>query len=299
MRIPSSSGLECMVLADARLRARVSLDERKNAPVSHIIATITLIGGPTALIEHSLGLRLLTDPTFSPPGEYPSGVTLTKTSGPALAPEQVGAVDVVLLSHDQHADNLDPAGHEYLTGAPLVLTTPAGAERLRPALGNRVVGLAPGESHAVHDKHGYQYFVEAAPARHGPEGIERVSGDVTGFLIWSNDSPDFLDNIYVTGDTVWYEGVAEVARYASSRVGLVIPMTGAAQARGPFNLTMSADDAVQTARAFPHAIVAPVHFEGWTHFTQGLDDIVTAFAAAGLSERLRPLEPGKATEIEL
>jgi L-ascorbate metabolism protein UlaG (beta-lactamase superfamily) len=29
---------------------------------------ITLIGGPTALIEAS-GFRLLTDPTFDPPGE--------------------------------------------------------------------------------------------------------------------------------------------------------------------------------------------------------------------------------------
>jgi L-ascorbate metabolism protein UlaG (beta-lactamase superfamily) len=30
---------------------------------------ITLIGGPTALIEAN-GFRLLTDPTFDPPGEY-------------------------------------------------------------------------------------------------------------------------------------------------------------------------------------------------------------------------------------
>ena len=32
-------------------------------------ATITLIGGPTALIELN-GFRLLTDPTFDGPGEY-------------------------------------------------------------------------------------------------------------------------------------------------------------------------------------------------------------------------------------
>jgi L-ascorbate metabolism protein UlaG (beta-lactamase superfamily) len=265
--------------------------------VPHDIATITLIGGPTALIEHPLGLRLLTDPTFSPPGEYPGGVTLTKTSGPALTPEEVGAVDAVVLSHDQHADNLDPAGREYLASAPLILTTPAGAKRLGPTLGNRVVGLAPGQSHAVYDEHGYQYFVEATPARHGPEGIERVAGDVIGFLIYSNDSPAFPDNIYITGDTVWYEGVAEVARRDSSGVGLVIAMTGAAQTRGPFNLTMSADDAVQTAHAFPHAIIVPVHYEGWAHFTQNLDDVVAAFAAAGLSDRLHTLELGKAATI--
>ena len=67
-------------------------------------ARITLIGGPTALIELD-GFRLLTDPTFDPPGEYQlPHVRLTKTSHPALSTEEVGSIDAVLLSHDQHAD---------------------------------------------------------------------------------------------------------------------------------------------------------------------------------------------------
>ena len=77
--------------------------------------TLTLIGGPTVLIELD-GLRLLTDPTFDPPGEYPGGVLLKKTAGPALTAEQVGPVDAVLLSHDQHADNLDHGGARFLRG---------------------------------------------------------------------------------------------------------------------------------------------------------------------------------------
>jgi L-ascorbate metabolism protein UlaG (beta-lactamase superfamily) len=45
---------------------------------------ITLIGGPTVLIETG-GFRLLTDPTFDPPGEYKlPHVTLKKTAAPAL-----------------------------------------------------------------------------------------------------------------------------------------------------------------------------------------------------------------------
>jgi Activator of Hsp90 ATPase homolog 1-like protein len=71
---------------------------------------ITLIGGPTALIEAG-GFRLLTDPTFDPPREYKlPHVTLKKTSGPALTVAQIGPLDAVLLSHDQHADNFDDAG---------------------------------------------------------------------------------------------------------------------------------------------------------------------------------------------
>lgn len=63
---------------------------------------LTLIGGPTVLIEVA-GFRLLTDPTFDAPREYalPHAV-LRKTAGPALAATAVGPIDAVLLSHDQH-----------------------------------------------------------------------------------------------------------------------------------------------------------------------------------------------------
>jgi len=75
---------------------------------------ITLIGGPTALIEID-GFRILTDPTFDAPGAYQlPHVKLEKLSGPALKPEAIGEVDAVLLSHDQHADNLDHSGKDFL-----------------------------------------------------------------------------------------------------------------------------------------------------------------------------------------
>jgi L-ascorbate metabolism protein UlaG (beta-lactamase superfamily) len=92
---------------------------------------IRMVGGPTALLELP-GLRLLTDPTFDPPGAYEPrpGAHLTKTHGPALSPAEVGRVDIVLLSHDQHRDNLDDAGRAFLDTVPLVLTTVDGGERL-------------------------------------------------------------------------------------------------------------------------------------------------------------------------
>src|SRR4051812_45452486 len=106
----------------------------------------TYIGGPTALFEVG-GMRIMTDPTFDPAGsEYPTPVyVLYKTQEPALSLEAVGAVDVVLLSHDHHFDNLDRAGRRSLNAARLVITTAAGAGRL----GNGAVGLEPWDSHDV------------------------------------------------------------------------------------------------------------------------------------------------------
>ena len=89
--------------------------------------SITLIGGPTALLEID-GFRLLTDPTFDAPGAYQlPHVKLEKLTGPALSANDVGDIDAVLLSHDQHSDNLDHSGKAFLSKARRVLTTEAGA----------------------------------------------------------------------------------------------------------------------------------------------------------------------------
>jgi L-ascorbate metabolism protein UlaG (beta-lactamase superfamily) len=55
---------------------------------------IQLVGGPTAILEYG-GLRWLTDPTLSPPGEYGG---LTKLTGPALDVSQQDRIDIVSWS---------------------------------------------------------------------------------------------------------------------------------------------------------------------------------------------------------
>ena len=251
---------------------------------------LTYIGGPTALLEVG-GLRLLTDPTFDPGGsEYRTPVyVLRKTQGPALAPEAVGAVDVVLLSHDHHFDNLDHAGRRLLATAARVLTTTAGAGRL----GGNAVGLAPGQSHAVSTRNGRLLRITATPARHGPPDGDR--GPVIGFVLAFADHPEQV--VYVSGDTVWYDAIAEVGRRFTPDVAVLF--AGAARVRevGPAHLTLTAAEAVTAAQAFPAALIVPLHFEGWAHFSESRGEIEHAFAAAGLAHRLRWPVPGQALDL--
>ena len=250
---------------------------------------ITLIGGPTALIEID-GFRLLTDPTFDAPGAYQlPHVKLEKLIGPALSADAVGEVDAVLLSHDQHSDNLDNSGKDFLQKAPRVLTTIVGAKRL----GGRAEGLAPWATTELTGKDAQSLTITATPARHGPAGIEPLSGDVIGFVVASNKAGS--RPVYISGDTVWYDGVAEVAR--RFKAGVVLPFAGAAQTRGPFHLTMDTNDTIETARAFPDAVIVPLHTDGWAHFRQSANDLRASFDTLGFGKRLRILEPGVATVI--
>ena len=218
---------------------------------------LTLIGGPTVLIEIG-GLRLLTDPTFDPPGLYREApVRFEKTSGPALSVTEIGRLDAVLLSHDHHYDNLDSAGRAMLPSVGTVFTTNAGAKRLA---GN-ARGLAPLETTTLESASGEKLMITATPARHGAVGVEPISGDVIGFALGREKPGDLL---YVTGDTVWYEGTAEVARLFSPKA--VVLFTGAAEPRGRFHITMGSEDALEAAQAFPDALLVAAHNEGWVHF---------------------------------
>ena len=181
-------------------------------------------------------------------------MTLVKTAGPALGADAIGKVDAVLLSHDQHSDNLDSSGKIFLAAVERVFTTIPGAKRL----GGNAEGLAPWDSVTLRTPDARTLVITATPARHGPAGIEPLSGEVIGFVL-SSDDPN-TGPIYITGDTVWDEGVAEVARRFKPKV--VMPVAGAAQTRGPFHLTMDANDVIETAHAFPNARIIPLHYDG-------------------------------------
>lgn len=246
---------------------------------------MTYIGGPTALIEWG-GVRLLTDPTFDPAGSVyrTPAYELRKTLDPALPVEALGALDAVLLTHDHHFDNLDNSGRASLARVPRVLTTEAGAARL----GSGAVGLAPWQEVEIPGQDRGVLRVTATPARHGPAHADR--GPVVGFALAFCDEPDHV--LYLSGDTVWYEGVREVSERFSVRIAVLFMGAARVRAVGEWHLTFTGAEGVEAARAFSKATIVPLHFEAWEHFSESRADIERAFRDAGLSGRLRWLTPG-------
>ncbi|MEV6280402.1 MBL fold metallo-hydrolase [Nocardia sp. NPDC051832] len=231
------------------------------------------IGGPTLRFRYG-GLTWLTDPTFDAPGDYPGPVTLHKLNGPAVPVEQVGPVDVVLLSHDQHADNLDNSGRELLASVGTVLSTPEAAGRL-----NGVRGLANWETVTVG-----AVTVTAVPALHGPEGCEPVTGVVTGFVLQAAGEP----TVYVSGDNASVDLVGAIAE-RFGRIDVAILFVGAANPGrfGDTDVTLNARTAVQAAARLGEAVIVPVHGEGWAHFTETLEHLARTFEYAGRAGQLR------------
>ncbi|MFF9689797.1 MBL fold metallo-hydrolase [Streptomyces sp. NPDC014623] len=246
---------------------------------------VRVFGGPTALFEYG-GLRVLTDPTFDGPGDHPApAAVLTKTAAADGSPADLGRVDVVLLSHDEHADNLDTSGRALLTDVPLTLTTPGGGERL----GEAATGLADWQSIELERRDGGPgtVTVTGVPAIHGPgprEEVEPITGQVVGFVLTGEGLP----TVYVSGDNASLDAVKQIAeRFAPVDTALLF--AGAPRFTEVFDgevIVLDSAQAAEAAEILDAGRVVPVHYDSWAHFTEGRDELVAAFAAAGLTDRV-------------
>jgi len=259
------------------------------------VIRLTHVGGPTVLVEVA-GWRLLTDPTFDPPGRryaFGWGTSSRKVTGPAVPVDDLGPVDAVLLTHDHHGDNLDDLGRALLPRAGTVVTTVSGARRLGPALG--AVGLDPWATTRLAAPGRPTVEVTATPCRHGPPLSTPIVGDVVGFALTWPGAPGAL---WISGDTVLYGGIREVARRIP--VDVAVLHLGGVQfpVPGPVRYSMTAAQAVETLRLVRPRVAVPVHYEGWAHFRQGRAAVDAALAGApDARDRVRWLPIGEPTDL--
>ncbi len=269
--------------------------KRRDAPMSDV--KLTYLGGPTYLIEIG-GIRIVTDPGFDPQGtervEGP-GHVLTKVMAPPIPVNEIGPIDLVLLSHAQHLDNLDNEGKRLLGRAALTITTPDSAKMGLPG---KPMGLQTWESHEFSRPNGQSIRITAMPAVHtsNPD-LRGAVGEVTGFMIeWKEQKSG---TFYVSGDTVWIEDFKEIARRFKVRSGILHLGAANVPAVGDNFLTMSSTDGAKLVKLLSMASAYPAHFEGWRHFSQGSWQIVREFEREGVSSSLKLLRPGQSAQVDM
>lgn len=255
---------------------------------------ITHIGTATLLLEIG-STRILTDSAFDPPGgsySFGYGTSSRKLTAPAIKPENIGKIDAILLSHDQHDDNLDRAGRALLPLARDVLTTSAGAKRL----GNNAIGLRAWQSTMVKSD-SFEIKVTAMPARHGSLGSHLIVGETTGFVLeWPAQKHGAL---YISGDTVWFNGINEIAR--RFQVGTAILHIGKAgfPVTGPIHFTFNAREALRAIKVLNPKTVIPAHYEGWKHFREPRAEAEKQFTAGGVNNIVHWLQLGEPVDMEI
>ena len=139
--------------------------------------------------------------------------------------------------------------------------------------------------------------ITATPCRHGPPLSHPIVGDVIGFAVRTEGRPN--DTIWISGDTVLFDGVRQVADLLAVDVavlhlgGVRFPVTG------PLRYTMTGADAVQLCGLLRPRIAVPVHYEGWSHFRQGRRAVENeiARAPADVGRRFRWLPPGRGVDL--
>ncbi|WP_406424312.1 hypothetical protein OH809_02885 [Streptomyces sp. NBC_00873] len=93
----------------------------------------------------------------------------------------------------------------------------------------------------------------------------------------------------MSGDNASIRTVAEISHRVPN-IGTAVLNAGAARVPAKFEgrpLSLDSCRAAAAAAVLDAGIVIPAHYDGWTHFAEGLTDIELAFSEAGLSSLLR------------
>jgi L-ascorbate metabolism protein UlaG (beta-lactamase superfamily) len=209
---------------------------------------LTLVRSATLILELA-GKRLLVDPMLDDAGARPpventrNQVRNPTVPLPMLAEEVVRGIDAVLVTH-RHRDHLDGRAEALVPRDVPVFCQPEDEDALR------MLGL---DARPVADELGWQGLrIARTPASHGRGRIAELLAPVSGFV---------LDDLYLAGDTVWYEAVAETIERRRPRVAVV--NAGGAEFLDGGLIVMGIDDVREVAARVP--TVVAVHMEALNH----------------------------------
>lgn len=261
--------------------------------------TITHIDTACVLININ-GFKILTDPTLDKkdvifPQYVSSPLAFTKKYiNPALTIEEIGKVDLVLLSHDHHSDNLDKNGRIFIKKVPIVLSTKDAVRRLK---NNNTIGLDNWQEYHIENEKVKHLKITAVPAQHtNIKRLDKVMGKVLGFTIeWEGQTNGC---IYISGDTVLFDGIYDLAK--KKKIAIAILHLGAGAfpyLKKNLRLTMNGEEAIATAKLLDPKIVIPIHYEGWWHFKQSALSLKNEIKNSELNEKFLWLESGIEKEL--
>jgi len=248
---------------------------------------ITQVRNATLLVDYA-GKRLLVDPMLAEQGAWPgfAGTANSHLANPLvglpLPLAQLLDVDAVIVTHT-HPDHWDADARRLLPrGLPLFAQNDRDAAAIRADGFRDVRTLGAGFDGIALAKTGGQHGSDAVMAAIG----ERM-GEVSGVVLRAPGEP----TLYIAGDTVWNEHVADaLARHAPD---VAVLNCGDAQVPGLGKIIMDQHDLLEVARAAPGATLVASHLEAVNHCVLSRAALRAFLARHGLQARVRVPDDGE------
>lgn len=256
-------------------------------------AALTFVGTATTLLE--LGsFTLLTDPNFLHRGQRAylgKGLWSRRLTDPAVAVEELPAIDLVVLSH-LHGDHFDRVARRGLAQGTRVVTTPQAARRLdRWGFATRALRTWERLEIARGDE---ELTVTAVPAIHARGLMGLALPPVMGSVVEHRVGGRLRHRIYVSGDTLTGEHIDEV-RLRFPEIDTAVVHLGGTRVL-LHTVTMDAGQGVDFLRRVEPRQTVPVHHSDYGVFRSRLEDFLGAADAAGL-DGIRPVSPGERIDL--
>jgi L-ascorbate metabolism protein UlaG (beta-lactamase superfamily) len=253
---------------------------------------VTFVGNATTVIQYG-GFTLLTDPNFLRRGDRAHlgyGLTSKRLADPAVTIGELPELDCVILSH-LHEDHWDRVTDRELDQRLPVLTTEAAAVTLR-SRGFSAAEALPTWDDRVLVKGDRQVRITALPARHAPGALQRLLPPVMGTLLEFGPQAGQPDlRIYISGDTLMFEGIGEIARRHPD-IDLGIVHLGGTKLLGLVTVTMTGEQGAHWIETVDCRQVMPVHFDDYTVFRSPLSDFLAEVHVRGLAGRVETVARG-------
>jgi L-ascorbate metabolism protein UlaG (beta-lactamase superfamily) len=268
-------------------------DTAVDAAVDAAQGSVQFIGTATVLIRYQ-GFTILTDPNFLHKGEHVHlgyGLTSQRLTDPAIAFDDLPAIDLVVLSHF-HGDHFDQLVQKRLARDVPIVSTRQAAATLSKLGFTRVTGLDPWDSLEV-DKGGARLRVTATPGRHGPIGVAALLPKVMGSVLdFGPDAaaPDY--RMYISGDTLVMDDIKAVPQRFPG-IDLALLHLGGTRILGIVKVTMDGKDGVRMMQIVRPKKAIPVHYNDYDVFKSPLEDFAREVKAAGLERDVVYLAHGE------
>jgi L-ascorbate metabolism protein UlaG (beta-lactamase superfamily) len=254
--------------------------------------SLLFIGTATTLIRYG-DLTVLTDPNFLHQGQRAYlgyGLTAKRLTQPALTPEQLPPLDLIVLSH-LHGDHWDRQAQRGLDREVPIVTTPHASKRLQLRGFARATGLRTWGSHEL-VKGSTRLRITSMPGRHAPGLLRRVLPPVMGSLLefGSLTQPVQL-RMYLTGDTLFVDDLREIpVRYPA--IDAAVLHLGGTRLPGGLMVTMDAVQGANLLELVKPRLAIPVHFDDYGLFKSPLSDFRAEVHRRGLADMVRFVDRG-------